>query len=123
MSILYRYRFAAAWAMMIFILSTANPNAFPDITFNFVFGIDKLVHFLLYAFLALLLILVKTRIKFLIHTVYMFLLSVAYGISIEILQGMFFAGRTFDYADIIANTIGAAIGVLIASILHLVKQS
>lgn len=41
------------------------------------------------------------------------LFSIGYGVIIEIFQFLMHMGRSFDYYDIIGNSIGTLIGVLI----------
>ncbi len=40
------------------------------------------------------------------------LVGIAYGTSIELIQGFYIYRRFFDTADILANTIGTIFGVL-----------
>ncbi len=46
-----------------------------------------------------------------------FIFSVFFGITIEILQSVFTATRSADVTDILANAIGATIGVFTAIVL------
>jgi VanZ family protein len=46
-----------------------------------------------------------------------FIFSVFFGITIEILQSVFTTTRSADVADILANTIGATIGIFTAIVL------
>ncbi|MFN4083891.1 MAG: VanZ family protein [Bacteroidia bacterium] len=119
---LNKYRLAYGWALFIFILCTANPSSFPDIPFEFTFGKDKIAHFALFGFQALFIILANLGSNNFKYYISAFFISSVYGVSIEIIQGLFFANRSFDYADMLANTIGAAFVVSFFGTYRLVKQ-
>lgn len=70
---------------------------------------DKLVHMFMFFGLSFLFQLLKER-QFLIYFLVPFLIS----FSIEILQGIMPFGRTFDWFDLLANSVGIllAIGLL-----------
>jgi len=76
-----------------------------------VFELDKLVHFIMYLFFAIIWGL-KTenfsqkKIKILIY-------SVLFGLSLEIFQHILPFGRYFDWGDFLANSIGVLFGVFI----------
>lgn len=106
----------------MFILCTINPSNLPSIKFNFKFGIDKVVHFLLFGILALLILIPNYNNCTNGYLLKAFLISSAYGISIEIIQGLFFANRTFDYADMLANTFGALFFTLMFMLSFLAKK-
>lgn len=104
---------AILWSVIILILTLIPGNAVPEVG---IFQFDKLVHFFIFGMLMLLssyglkkvLDLKSKPVNYLMLTT---LYSVSFGIMIEILQ-RFVPGRNFSYADIIANTIGVAIGYL-----------
>ncbi len=76
-----------------------------------VFELDKLVHFIMYLFFAIIWGL-KTenfsqkKIKILIY-------SVLFGLALEILQHILPFGRYFDWGDFLANSTGVLFGVFI----------
>lgn len=107
-----KYNFyTICWACIIFIISvvTVGSNANIEIAF-----FDKLVHAGMYGILALLMI-----VGFLKQRSYNYIrfnaiqlsvvITVLYGVLIEIIQG-FTPDRSFDWLDMVANTLGAFIG-------------
>lgn len=87
----------------------------PEINIWALLSFDKAAHAFFYALLALQLIIAFKK----QNTVYTlkysavlsaFLLSFSYGVLTETLQYYMFSGRSADYLDIIANTIGSIIG-------------
>ena len=79
---------------------------------------DKVIHTFLFAVLFLLLstgFIKQTAVTWLrtYPLQKVFALSTAYGIFIEVLQGLFFESRSIEGLDIIANLVGSFIGVII----------
>lgn len=75
--------------------------------------LDKWVHLFLFLVLVLLWCrahLVKSKKNFLAIAV----ISAFYGVIMEMVQHYFIPYRSFDYRDMIANCLGAAIGYLIS---------
>jgi len=73
---------------------------------------DKIFHFFAYALLTLLWynVCIKHKSK---HPIMIpFVVSITYGIILEVLQGQFTAGRDPSFMDIIANSIGVTIVAL-----------
>jgi VanZ family protein len=91
---------ALLWAFLILGACGINGDKIPKVSFDF--GIDKIVHFILFGLLALLIYLPQR--KYLILGI---LLSCLYGVVIEFLQMTVFTNRSFDYADMVADAIGA----------------
>ncbi len=111
-SFLLKYRFAILWAMISLTACGINGNDLPKI--NVDFGMDKVAHFVLFGVQAWLIILgsrVKRKastekIKWIsVHIAV--IISLAYGIFIEILQATVFVNRSYDFADMVADGIGA----------------
>jgi VanZ family protein len=103
---------AIVWALFISLLSAFPGNKIPK--FDLV-GIDKLVHFIFYAIFAFLILNIlndRQKNKITMSAVAFFTVT-AYGFLIELAQGHFFSQRSFDWADALANGIGAFFGVLI----------
>ena len=73
---------------------------------------DKVVHFLMYFVLQVLLLNHNSKFgnKFSIWIIFM--LTVGYGFLIECIQGYFLVARFFENYDIIANITGALTGIL-----------
>lgn len=104
------------WAIIILFLSLTPSHEMPDTNIWDFLSFDKLAHMFFYALLALQLIIAfkkqysNSALK---HNAIAigFIISMLYGIIIETLQYYMYAGRTADLIDIIANFIGAFIGV------------
>lgn len=119
MRIIFAFKWAIIWAVCILILCIMNPSNLPSIEVNWDIGPDKFVHFTMFAVMSLSLIIGIQRLewkrKYFWHAG---ILSSLYGITIEIIQGAFLVYRSFDYADMLANAIGA----ISISILFFIKS-
>ena len=101
-----------AYLFLIIFLSLSPPSQFPKtILFH---GADKLIHLLMYAGLAWMLMwaFYKGHLSKLIR-VFLFLSIPVWGILMEIMQLFMHQGRSFSWFDILANFVGAGIGVLV----------
>ncbi len=94
------------WAVIIAVLSLVSINS---ITKEVIPSNDKLLHFVFYAILTVLLHLSikKNKYNFLI-----IFIVVVYGIIIELLQAVLTKNRNADIYDAIANFLGAIVGFL-----------
>ena len=103
--------------MLIAVLSFIPGNRLPEIEWNLV-SFDTVAHFIMYSFLAYAMCLggLKKNLNLSKPTLYLIILlvGIAYGTSIELIQGFYIYQRFFDTADIFANTIGTIFGVLAA---------
>lgn len=110
-------KWALLWALLIFILCAIPGKDIPHVSFLELLKFDKLVH----AGVFFILILFTVR-GFLLQTSFIklqqfskpvaFVLCVIYGGSLEIMQGALYNGRTASVYDFIANSFGAAVGLL-----------
>ncbi len=98
------------WGILIIILSGTPGKKMPS--FN-VFQEDKIGHFGVYAIFAMLWIysFLKSNMPFRNAAILAFLISAGLGMTMEWCQANLFVDRSFDYADELANCIGAAMGV------------
>jgi len=97
--------FALCWTGLVFYLCLTESSSLPK--FNFEFK-DKIIHFLFYFIFVILWY--NSQIKAIKGTnqlAYIVFLAIAIGVLIEFLQKEFTKIRTFDWLDIIANTLGA----------------
>ena len=97
------------------VLSFLPGDKFPDITFT-LFEIDKIVHFLFYFVLALLMgtaFYYKKNEPFIKRIVIIVAIGISVGFFIEVIQGNFIKNRFFDFFDILANSIGTLVGFII----------
>jgi VanZ family protein len=104
---------AILWSLIILIVTLIPGEAVPEVG---IFGIDKVVHFALFGMVMLLSsiglkkwndITSSSTKPFLLTALY----SIGLGILIEILQ-LFVPGRSFSFADMIANSVGVGLGYL-----------
>jgi VanZ family protein len=104
------------WAAIILWLCLSSGSGFPRITIpNF----DKVVHFTFYFVLTILMFYGWMKQQFfpMLHRqtfLRIFLIAVAYGASIEIMQELFTSTRHFELLDIAANSTGAIMGSLLS---------
>lgn len=105
------------WATVILILCGMPPQDVDKVKFfDFPF-LDKIVHFGLYFVLALLIMAVLTLNSHLKHSKWTYTITIVvcllYGWLIEVLQRAFFSGRSYELMDVVADTAGAVLGVLL----------
>lgn len=108
-----KYRLSVLWALFALFLCGVNGNSLPKISFE-LFEIDKLAHMGLFGLQAWIIFYegvwkVKLEDKKQVWklTWQAFLWSALYGAFIEGLQMTVFVGRSFDWADMLADAIGA----------------
>ncbi len=82
---------------------------------------DKGIHFIFYAIFAFLLyfplrVNTKRSFTFVTTSVLVLLVGLALGAVVELIQHYFIIGRFGEYLDIVANTIGLLVGLLISEI-------
>jgi glycopeptide antibiotics resistance protein len=106
---------AVIWTLFIASSCLVPASAFRSFSFDSLLGIDKLVHFVLYAVFILLWALATTKMTATRKT-YLFIVGVSYGVLIEVLQSTMSLGRSYDRVDIVANTIGCILGVLLITL-------
>ena len=104
---------AISWTFLIAFLCLVQLNNLPSVGIS---GIDKYVHFTFHFVFTLLwsiyfcLTQKKIELQFLIKVL---LLSLVYGIVIELIQGTYTATRKADGFDVLANFFGAAVSVMV----------
>ena len=107
---------AIIWGIFIFIMSSFPGD---DIPKSFIINIpfaDKIIHFILYFLLVILILLGyfrKSKTDLTIRKfLFAFSISILYGILLEVLQDFVFIMRSADLMDIAANGAGSFIGLL-----------
>ena len=106
---------AILWATLIWSLSTTS--SLPPIPWNFL-SPDKIGHLVFYAILTLLLIggfvhsLSWKRKGAKSWILFCMIIAGLYGVSLEFVQATI-PGRSFDYADMLANFIGTFLGAFV----------
>lgn len=101
-------RWSIAWAIVILVLCLIPGKALPEWNWFALLDLDKLVHAGLFFVLAVLLAQAfvnngsPTR-----YILWACFISIMYGLSTEIMQGLQALGRRTDINDMIANSMGA----------------
>lgn len=104
----------ASWLLTLSVLSLTPGKHLPELNFD-LFELDKLIHFIFYFILAILMRIgfrFKKNEPFSKSSVWITVIGVLIGWSIEYIQGNYVTNRYFDYADILANSLGTIVGVL-----------
>lgn len=102
------------WLIGVTFLSLLPGEHFGE---NKVDGLDKVIHIFFYLFLSLLLSVPNIRQvciqhKYTFRPLWVaFLFSVFWGILMEMIQGTVFVSRQIETTDILANILGASIGI------------
>ncbi|MCB0734644.1 MAG: VanZ family protein [Bacteroidetes bacterium] len=109
------YRLSLVVALIILILSTIAVKDLPDIRLK---NSDKYGHILAYFTFVVVMLWEHARsirwsTRFGRWSIVLTLIGVIYGVIMEGLQGLFFVYRNFDVADMLANTGGAALGLML----------
>lgn len=104
------------WWLIILILCATPGSYIPSANWMELLSVDKWVHAAVFFILASLVILQhkKTEQKKYYLLGYLFL-CVFYGVTLEWMQAKFFSERYADWQDIVANTFGCAVALVMAS--------
>lgn len=113
-----RKRFLPAflWAIIICILSLMPSKNLPELHFDLL-APDKLAHTAVYALLSFLWLWAYKERK-MSYAFIVFSGSAILGILLEVAQYLFFPDRFFELYDILANVIGAIIGIIALFFYH-----
>lgn len=106
---------AVLWTLFIASSCLLPASAFKKFTFDSLSQLDKLIHLILYVVFVMLWALSLKRVLTIKEKLVLLLVSVAYGVLIEVLQSAMALGRSYDIDDIIANTVGCFLGILLMS--------
>lgn len=89
-------------------------SAFRKFTFTSLFELDKLIHFIMfYLFSSFwLLAIVQKQVITRKNQILVLVCGILYGFTLESLQSIGSLERSFEYGDLIANTLGAIVGVI-----------
>ena len=106
---------AIIWSSIILFLSLVSKVFFSiGGSLNNVVGMDKIVHIFLYGvntFLWSRALLSDN--KDLVRILFLFLGMLAFGFTIEVMQMTLTTDRSFDWYDVVANTIGIIVGITV----------
>lgn len=113
-------KWALLWALVILILCGIPGRDIPHISFLELLSFDKFVHAGIFFVLLLLTVrgfVAQTKFGKLRKAgrLFGFLTCVAYGGSLEVMQGTVFEERSADIYDFIANSFGCLMGLLLYS--------
>jgi VanZ family protein len=101
------------WVVFITYACLAGASNIPEASWLNIPNKDKIVHFVFYFVLTLLLS-KDYRVKSISTEkawLYAFVTAVSYGVVIEIFQGLFTAERSAEVLDVVANTSGSALAI------------
>lgn len=110
------YKLSLLWALVIFILCATPGRYIPSTTWLEMLSFDKWVHAgVFFTLVTLFAISVhahqqKKQILYLLFT-----LSVAYGGALEIMQAKVFSERSADWYDMIANSFGCVLALVLST--------
>ncbi|PBQ31470.1 hypothetical protein CNR22_06730 [Sphingobacteriaceae bacterium] len=105
---------AILWALFIFVLCATPGQYIPSANWLEILSFDKFVHASL--FFALTVLMFTLAIKYNRNKnafIFYFLLAVCYGASLELMQAYWFSNRSADWKDMVANTFGCVVAVLL----------
>lgn len=106
---------ATIWTVFI-ASSCLLPSAiFKPFSFQGLFQFDKIIHLILF-FVFVQLWALKLKKEDQKNKIIILLIGIAYGAIIEYLQSAMNVGRSFEVDDMIANTIGCILGVVLLTI-------
>lgn len=109
----FKYNYLGlSWALVILVLCGLPGSQFQSAEIN---GADIVIHTFLFFVLFLLLgtgFIKQGTYPFLRTSTLMkvFVITLLYGIAIELLQGAFFVDRSFELSDVLANSFGSLLG-------------
>lgn len=102
---------ALSWTHLIFYGCCIPGTEIPEVRFDFIIQLDKLVHFIF--FLVFFLLWSGVRRYSYLYGLLIILIACCYGSFIEFFQFNYVDGRGFELADIFADGLGAFMGYLI----------
>lgn len=110
------YWFPLFWALSILFLCAIGTEDLPSVGFLDLFSFDKFVHAFMFGVLAMtLLVALKRQSRFQLlrkrAIIISLVCSIAYGVLIELLQYFLSTGRSAEFQDLIANTVGSVLGI------------
>lgn len=106
--------FSILWAVIIFILCATPGQYIPSADWLELLSVDKFVHASIFFILTALLLLVAIKYQQTQATVLIyFLLCVSYGGLLEIMQATVLSNRSADWQDMVANTFGCVVALLL----------
>jgi len=106
------YALSLAWVLFILLISATPGKELPTVD---IANADKVLHAIVYCILFVFIAYSLRSLGMTRSLLVAFILASAYGLLIEWMQGAYFEGRHLDYYDALANSTGAALGIVIIS--------
>jgi VanZ family protein len=116
---------AITWTVLVAYLCLTNAANIPKVSWLHIQNKDKIVHFTFYfVFTFLWVNTLKQNNNFSPRKarVYIFIAAFIFGVIIEICQGIIGKGRSADIIDVLANTSGSALSILMIWLLEKRKK-
>ncbi|MFO7940158.1 MAG: VanZ family protein [Bacteroidales bacterium] len=104
-------------AIIIAYGSLASGEDLPNSSFLSIPYSDKVIHALMYAGLSIVLLAANNRLAIKRNYLYTLFIATSYGAGMELLQMTLTETRQAEFLDIMANTLGVLVGILIFKIL------
>jgi len=112
----FQYWKTIVWLTIVFFLSTMTVPDVSSVPLVNIPHFDKIIHFSMYFILATLWMLddfKKTKAFRMFNLIIIMIFSISYGLLMEVVQQIIVQDRTGDILDVLANTIGVIIAILI----------
>ncbi|MCZ2102666.1 MAG: VanZ family protein [Chitinophagales bacterium] len=105
--------FAIIWTLLTLYLSLLSAKSMSSLNLWKITGLDKLGHAAFYMFFSLLWSMAIARKKD--RRLWILMIAIFFGILMETGQYLMMNGRSFEVLDIVANSVGAMLGMLVFS--------
>jgi len=103
----YLVHITILWVLIIFILCATPGQYIPSFSWLDLLSFDKLVHASIFYILSTLIFIIGLKEnKSPLFFISFLIVSIAYGISLEIMQATVFVNRSADWIDMLANSFG-----------------
>lgn len=105
-----------AWALFILFACGASPGTLEDLKLSDLFGYDKPIHAFLFGMQSWLLIKARVKSPYQSYRQIVWICCAAgalFGAAVELMQKWVFIGRSYDYYDMIANTFGCVVVLVV----------
>jgi VanZ family protein len=117
--LIFRYNlFTIIWAAVILLTTLLPSSSMPAVSIWELFSFDSFAHAFLFGILTFLMIVGFAKqysvLRLKLYPIqYSLFISFMFGIFIELMQHFFIPGRQGDIIDVLANTIGCLLGIVL----------
>lgn len=116
--------FSTLWAVFIFILCATPGQYIPSLSWLELLSFDKFVHLSIFFVQCSLLFLISIKYnQGLPFIIVYFIVAMVYGLLLELMQARIFSNRSADLNDVIANTTGCVLALILFKKLKFKKKS